>query len=83
MSGRRPERKAGVLPVAVAQKTVMRVKERKDLGAASETVVHRGDAKISDAYIFRVITAEDVIVCFSLNCHSSVNRCHVYSQRGV
>lgn len=82
VSGRRPERRAGVLPVAAARKTVMRLKERKDLGAASETVVHQGDAKSFDAFILKIITAEDVIVYFSLNYHSLVNCCHVYSQRG-
>lgn len=59
----------------------MRPKERKDLGAASETVVHQGDAKSFDAFILRIITTEDVIVCYSLNYDSSVNGCHVYSER--
>lgn len=42
VSGRKPERRAGDLPVAATRMTVMMVKERKDPVTASETVVHIG-----------------------------------------
>lgn len=41
VSGRRPERRAGVLPVVTTVMTKMLLKERKDPAAASETVAHK------------------------------------------
>lgn len=47
MSGRRPERRAGDLPVMALMTMKMMVKETNDPANASETVVHRGGANSS------------------------------------
>lgn len=42
VSGRRPERTAGVHPVMTPLMTEVKLKEMKDPATASENVVHRG-----------------------------------------
>lgn len=55
VSGRRPERRAGVLPVVTTVMMKMLLKERKDPAAASETVAHKGlpDRPMQRVMIYR------------------------------
>lgn len=88
MSARRPERRAGDLPVVVPKLMKMMAKERKDPAIASETVVHKGGldrSMFSVDFIYCLwINAEDTKVAFSASCHCFVNgRRYVFTERTV
>ncbi len=88
VSGRRPERRAGVLPVVTTMMTEMMLKERKDPATASETVVQTGGPDRPKPrvliYLFFVINADVITVTLSVSCLCYVNQCHdVFTERSI